>query len=172
MPPQRRRNSMRHPTWHYGWNGYYFITICTHQRQHIFTETAYKTIAETTWYRIPTFKSATSVKIDEFIVMPNHLHGILVIENGYAPDAPRPDKTISGTISAIIAAYKAAVAKKINHTRDKAEPIWQRGYYDRIIKSEAALNRTRQYIIRNPTMWQKKRNLLPKLLGKMTFHSH
>jgi len=162
---------MRHPQWHYGSAGFYFVTICTYQREYLFDTAEFKQIASHTWQRIPSFKSVTTIRLDEWVIMPNHLHGILVITDGYAPQAARPNKTISGTIGATIAAYKSAVAKQINCLRgSQGARIWQRGYYDRIVRNEKELHKIQVYIKNNPLRWQEDPNHLDNILAKMNHH--
>ncbi len=172
MTQKRRRNSLRHPAWNYGTAGYYFVTICTHNRYCLFDEADFRWIAESMWQKIPSFKSATTVRLDAWVVMPNHVHGIIVIVAGFSADMPRPNKTISGTLGALVGTYKAAVTRRINNQRNETgAKVWQRGYYDRIIRNERELNATRQYIANNPQRWAEDRDNLDRLLEKMTCHS-
>lgn len=167
----RRRNSLRHVGWNYAAAGFYFVTICTHQRRFLFDSADYRTIIEQQWQKIPATKSATTVRLDEWIVMPNHFHGILVILDGLPIDAPRPTKAISGSIGSLVGTFKSSATKRINNKFGKyGDSIWQRGYYDRVIRNERQLNATRQYIIDNPARWAKDRENLDRLLGKMTYH--
>ena len=171
MTQKRRRNSLRHPEWNYGAAGYYFVTICTHNRFCLFDSADFRQIAESMWQKIPSFKSATTVRLDEWIVMPNHIHGLIVIVAGFSVDMPRPDKTISGTLGSLVGTYKAAVTRRINNQRQTTgAKVWQRGYYDRIIRNERELNAVRHYIALNPQRWAEDRDNLDKLLEKMTYH--
>jgi putative transposase len=88
--------------------------------------------------------------MDESIVMPNHLHGIIVLESSI--DLPK-------SISEIIRGFKTFSAKAINKERGlRGIPVWQRSYYDRIIRNELELDRVRQYIINNPRNWDADKN--------------
>ena len=161
---KRRRNSLRHPGWHYGAAGYYFVTICTAGRECLFDSAEFRTIAETTLQKIPSFKSAATVRIDEWVVMPNHVHLILVIVDGVSAEAERPTNATSGTVGALIGKYKAAVTKRINTLRnDQGASVWQRGYYDHIIRNEQGLNSIRKYIHLNPSRWEQDRDNLERL---------
>ena len=167
----RRRNSLRHENWHYGAAGYYFVTICTYRRVCLFDSAEFKQIAAMMWQKIPSFKSATTVRLDEWIVMPNHVHGILIIIDGYSHADPRPTKTFSGTVGALVGTFKSSTTKRINTIRNTAGArIWQRGYYDRIIRNERELDAIRNYIVRNPERWAEDRDNLDALTNKMTFH--
>lgn len=167
----RRRNSLRHAGWNYAASGFYFVTICTHQRQCLFDHAEFRAIIEQQWQKIPAIKSATLVQLDEWVVMPNHVHGIIVIVDGLPIDAPRPTKTISGSIGTLVGTFKSSAAKRINNKiGEYGSPIWQRGYYDKIIRNERQLNAIRQYIIDNPTRWAEDRENLDYMLKEMTYH--
>ena len=103
--------------------------------------------------------------------MPNHIHAILVIVDGASDENPRPRKTESGTVGALVGTYKSTVTNRINHLRnDIGATVWQRGYYDRIIRNDDELNAIRDYIRRNPERWAEDRDNLDALLVKMTYH--
>ena len=168
---KHRRNSLRKGGWHYGAAGYYFVTICTHGRELLFDSAEFKQIVETVLESLPTFNSATTIELDESIVMPNHLHFILVIVDGFSAEAEAPSKTISGTIGAHVATLKSTATRRINNVRrSKGAKVWQRGYYDRIIRNERELHATREYIRNNPQRWQEDRDNLDALLEEMTYH--
>ena len=116
------------------------------------------------------------IELDEWVVMPNHLHGIIVIADnvgahGRAPlpdDAPcdvptstvftRPPKSLGS----LIAGFKSAVTKRINELRKTpGAPVWQRNYYEHIVRDENELNQIRQYIMDNPAKWETDRYYLP-----------
>ena len=179
MTKKQRRNSLRHSGWNYTATGYYFVTICTAGRVHLFDSAELKQIAETVWQKIPTFKSATIVRLDEWVVMPNHVHGIVVIVEGIAATSSgseqagiqRPEKAVSGSVGALVGAYKAAVTHRINNLQGtQGVKIWQRGYYDRVIRNDRKLAATREYIRDNPARWTEDRDNLDALLVKMTSH--
>ena len=77
-PQKHHRRSIRLKGWDYRTPGMYFVTICTHQRQNLFEDPVLKEVVEITWRLIPEQRHAKHVRLDEWIVMPNHLHGILV----------------------------------------------------------------------------------------------
>jgi REP element-mobilizing transposase RayT len=87
--------------------------------------------------------------LDEWIIMPNHLHGLLILSElcdvgaGHA----RPLQTIVGS-------FKSAAAKRINEIRGTpGTAVWQRNYYEHVVRDESALNRIREYIMANPARW-------------------
>lgn len=101
------------------------------------------------------------VALDEFTVMPNHVHGILWLqmdETGPAGRAPAKagfGKPAPGSLATIIGAFKATVTSRINALRilGKGE-VWHRGYSEHVIRDDASLNRIREYIMNNPCSWE------------------
>lgn len=104
------------------------------------------------------------VQLDAWVVMPDHFHGIIVITNDVATARRVPAKSrvpasttehfgkpVPGSVPTIIRSFKSAVTKGINEIRNTpGAPVWQKNYYERIIKNELSLNRVREYIIQNP----------------------
>jgi putative transposase len=146
----------------YGSHGLYFITICTHERLNYFG-TIKKTdsyalleaspIANTAneyWLQIP--QHFPFVEIDEFTIMPNHLHGILFFNK---PD--KEDYTInkfgtqSQNLASVIRGFKASLKRYAN--QNDIDFNWQKGYHDRIIRTDKELENVRSYIINNPANW-------------------
>ena len=168
MPPKvLHRRSLRLPGYDYSQGNAYFVTICTADRAPIFGQIvdgtmrfsdAGKIITEE-WLK--TARIRTYVELDQFIVMPNHFHGILLVdreEEGTARRAPTVQQfggPVSSSLPTIIRAFKSAVTNRINTLR--ASPnnkIWQRNYYEHVIRSEASLHRIREYILNNPQTWE------------------
>jgi len=92
--------------------------------------------------------------------MPNHIHSIIILVDGgrgtlqRAPTAEQFGKPTSDSIPTIVRLFKSATTKRINELRNTPGiPIWQRNYYEHIIRSEESLNRIRQYILDNPARW-------------------
>ena len=102
------------------------------------------------------------IQLDAFVVMPNHLHGILIItDEGYrALPKNRPikeqfGKPVPGSIPTVVRSFKSAVTKRINlMRRTKTPPIWQDNYYESIVRVQTGLDWVRQYIINNPRQWE------------------
>jgi len=175
-----RVESTRLQKWDYGWNGKYFITIVTKNRVHYFGEIdANKNmhlsesgkIAEKYWHEIPAH--FPFIILDEFIVMPNHIHGIVFIDKKrddgqndgrdkaclvststtilQSPGQKRFRNPGKNNISSIFGSYKSVVsnnAHKINPEFD-----WQSRFHDHIIRDDTELNRIRYYIRNNPKKW-------------------
>lgn len=154
----RRRNSLRHPDYDYAQQGVVFVTICTHGRQHLFGAVEHGSVVLSPaglltadhWRAIP--RRFSGVMIDVFVVMPDHVHGILF--TGTNPDAE------PATVGDVVRWFKASVhAGYRDGARRSGWPpydlhLWQRNYHDRIVRSGAELAVTRTYIEANPARWQ------------------
>ncbi|MCC6805359.1 MAG: transposase [Anaerolineae bacterium] len=141
----------------YTQQGAYFVTICTQLRECFFDIPAIRQTAEQSWIEIP--QHFSDVELDEWIVMPNHVHGILLLSGRReilnARSANNRFSTISPygrSLAVVIRAYKAAVSKFCRRAGN-TEFAWQSNYYEHIIRSETDLNRVRQYILDNPAKW-------------------
>lgn len=184
-PRRHHRRSIRLPGWDYRTAAAYFITICTHERECLFLDPAWRDIAEAVWENIP--RTSPRVVLDEWIVMPNHVHGILNLvdttDTQVAPFdwrhvAPLPvaePRTFAnvpaGSLGAIVRGYKAAVTRRINHQCGTiGQKCWQRGYYERIVRDDHESERIRIYIRQNPRRWAEDRDNLDGLLEHMTSH--
>ncbi len=163
-----RRKSIRLKHFDYSQPGAYFITICTHNKECLFGRiengemilNPAGEIVEQCWMEIPSH--FPSVQLDEFVIMPNHIHGILLITNenyivGVQNLEPlqqnRYQNIIPRSIGSIIRGFKIGVTKWCRQNLGIYK-IWQRNYYEHIIRSEDELNRIREYIINNPLQWQ------------------
>ena len=171
-PRKHQRRSIRLRGWDYRAAGYYFVTICTHERELLFEDGRFHDIAFHAWQNIPTQPHAQGVELDEHCIMPNHTHGIVVqtrdfVFPAYDPDVPH---LLSGSLGAVVGNYKSLVSRRINNVRHaRGSKVWQRGYYERIIRNERELNAVRQYIRDNPARWAEDRDNLDNLLAKMEF---
>ncbi|NCR55323.1 MAG: transposase [Microcystis aeruginosa L211-07] len=190
-PEKHHRRSIRLRNYDYSQPGAYFVTICTYQKQSWFGEIKNgqmylnqlgKIVADE-WLK--TCKIRPNFQLDEWVIMPNHFHGIVII-NDYsgddqslgagnrpldlgagnrpldlgARDAPLQQKPNS--LSSCIAGFKSAVTKRINLLRQNTDtPIWQRNYYESILRDEKYLAVVREYIINNPKNWPNDRDYLP-----------
>jgi len=214
-PDRHHRRSIRLPGYDYGTAGAYFVTICTYQHACLFGDVIdgmmelsdLGTRVAAAWRAIP--DKTPGVALDAWVVMPNHIHGIIVITApladigaGRAPGAinraPTDDQCIATDVAAasappvgaqfiapgahtsgahtsdtlaaashhldhplsapaigtIVRMFKARVTVGANRDADTAgTPIWQRNYYEHIIRGDAALDRIRRYIDANPARW-------------------
>ena len=173
-PAKHHRRSIRLKGYDYTQAGAYFVTICTQDRMCLFGEiTEGKMrlndageIVVWTWHDLPNHIS--NVQLDAFVVMPNHVHGIIVITDPVvvvgagsepaptepAPTEPAPTPRMHG-LPEIVRQFKTFSARRINDLRGTpGTPVWQRNYYEHIIRDEGSLNRIREYILNNPSRWE------------------
>jgi REP element-mobilizing transposase RayT len=170
---ERRRRTIRLREYDYSSPGAYFVTICSSERRTVFDSREMCSMLEETWRRIADhFPNALT---DEFVVMPNHVHGIVWIVEGDVSDerslagprgvgaqhaAPLPGHGVRpfvqpGSLGAIVRSFKAAVVRRINLAMGMpGARIWQRNYYERVVRDEKELQRAREYIALNPLKWQ------------------
>lgn len=167
-PPRR---SIRLKGYDYTRPGAYFVTISTHQGKPLFGDVAdgvmmlneYGGIVRACWEAIP--EHFPDVETDAFVVMPNHVHGVIVIHEhsvrarhartgaACCPRTERPG-VAAGSLGAIVRSFKSACTKHINAMRGTpGAPVWHRNYYERVIRNERELNAIRQYILDNPARW-------------------
>ena len=172
-PEHRNRRSIRLPTHDYASPGAYFVTICTARRECLFGEvvegevrlSAIGAIVNDCWTEIQSH--VTNVETDAFVVMPNHVHGILVIHDGRTdrrgvqlnaptrPDAPTPANGPTSPrngLPVIVRTFKAAVTTLCRRL-GQIDDVWQRNYYERIVRDDEELDRVRAYIRENPARW-------------------
>jgi len=156
----------------YSSGGCYFVTICMQNRKHFFGQVVEEEIrlsklgkiAKDYWLEIP--KHFLCVELDQYVVMPNHVHGIVVIHSNrrnapwHVPTGIQP--LVKNSLSSIINHYKGAV-KRFCNKNDLEYFSWQLRYYDHIVRNDEDLNRIREYIIHNPLKWAFDRNNLENL---------
>ncbi len=160
-PNIHNRRSIRLPEYDYSQDGWYFITICTQSQKCLFGKFAngqiqlyeYGRIVDKCWRWLS--QQYDYVHLDEYVVMPNHLHGIIIIRRGDSRIALTRNTQKCKPLSRLIGAFKTVSTKQINLIRKTpAGKLWQRNYYEHIIRNEEELNRIRQYIADNPANWQ------------------
>lgn len=173
------RKSIRLKGYDYSREGLYFLTLITKNRQHYFGEIVagemylnmYGQIAQEEWRNTPNIRPNTS--LGAFIIMPDHMHGIIQIDEQVASNAKEKSsfESPSQTIGAIVRGYKGATTKRIKNINrqygedginipantsplDLTQSIWQRDYYDIIVRDEKAYANITNYILNNPQKWQ------------------
>ena len=173
-PEIHHRRSIRLKGYDYTRAGAYFITICVKDKYCLFGKimngkmklNELGQVTETCWIEIPNHFPNTN--LDEFVIMPNHVHGIIVLRDTvgerhavhlrYGDQSKKIEqfgKPVPSSIPTIIRSFKSAVTRHINILRQSpGTPVWQRDYYEHIIRNETALNQIRQYIIHNPFRWK------------------
>jgi len=169
---KQHRKSIRLPGYDYSTPGAYFITICTDFLRILFgnvTNThmqlnALGTNAHNCWDEMP--NHYPEVKLEVFQIMPNHMHGILIIgEPDIAEEKPRQvfKRHALGTI---LGSYKSAVTNQIHSlSGNEHTVVWEANYYEHIIRDDESLQRIREYIINNPLKWHLDR-YNPERTGK------
>jgi len=183
-PQIHHRRSIRLKGYDYGQLGVYFITLCTHNKECWFGEirdsqmclNQLGKIVTQEWLRTPEIRP--EIALDEWIVMPNHLHGIIIITNPNpsphpanpvgahrrAPSshhvsnpqrAPSQFRRYSNSLPSIIAGFKSVTTKRINILRETPRiPLWQRNYYESVVCDTEHLEHVRNYIRANPSCWK------------------
>jgi len=197
-PEIHHRQSIRLRDYNYSRAGAYFVTVCVFERECLFGELvdgemrlneAGRMVREC-WDGIP--DHFPHVELDAFIIMPNHLHGIFVLNDDASivgarhasPDFPvqmaATDRATHAratharathasplrgpgpeprSIGAMVGSFKSAVTKRINQSRNTpGAPVWQRNYYERVIRGERELDGIRRYIVDNPAKWAEDEN--------------
>ena len=168
--------SARAQWWDYGRDAAYFITICTANREHFFGQISngkmqlspIGVIADMCWFDIK--HHAKHIELGAFVVMPNHIHGILILDGNNRPEKKsqpmhenegktRFQNQGKNTISAIVGSYKSAVSK---HARRLGfEFAWQPRFHDHIIRDEPAFQQISNYVLQNPLKWQEDTFYVP-----------
>ncbi|MBH8552766.1 transposase [Nostocaceae cyanobacterium CENA357] len=172
-PQKHHRHSIRLKGYDYTEPGAYFITICTKARQCLFGNVvkgemqlnSLGYIAFNCWQTIP--DHFPHIELDTFVVMPNHLHGILIMtENPVGArhclalnqhiehNTEKFGKPVRGSMSTVIGSYKSVVSKRINIIwQTKGQSIWQRNFYEHICREQKSIDNIREYILNNPQRW-------------------
>ncbi|MEO5929570.1 MAG: transposase [Candidatus Kapaibacterium sp.] len=182
-PARHHRRSIRLKGYDYSREGAYFVTTGTYNRQCLFGEIRDRimllndcgVLVQSIWNGLP--EHYPHLQLDAFIIMPDHIHGIILLMDdddtvniktvesvrsvesvesvgaGFKPALP-PTKTKRHALSEIIRAFKTFSARAINNSRGiTGFRVWERNYYEHIIRNEQSLNRIRRYIERNPEKW-------------------
>ncbi|QXE90699.1 transposase [Geomonas subterranea] len=168
-PHLHHRRSVRLEGFDYSQNGAYFVTVCAHERQTLFGRLvagdAGVTVelseagaaAQSCWLEIP--RHFPLVTLDAFIVMPDHLHGILFLSGheqssgrvrGANDYSPLQGNGTSLTVGSVVRGFKIGVTKWFKENQPCADKVWQRSYYEHVIRNDNELDLARQYILENP----------------------
>ena len=166
-PDRPNRRSIRLPGYDYTSPGYYFVTLCTSGRFCMFGDVVDDVvvlndlgrIAEEEWQASTGLRK--EIELDRYVVMPNHLHGLVFFrsqnplpEEGADPAAQPCQRRPRRSLGSFIAGFKSAVTRRINRRRSSAGGrVWQRNYWEHVVRSERALDAIRRYIDNNPARW-------------------
>ncbi len=164
-PDKHKRHSIRLNGYDYSRQNAYFLTICAYDRESIFGDVVegkmdlnrYGQAVLDCWLEIP--EHSKGVELDAFVVMPDHIHGIILMgpvgARHAVPSEEQFGKPISGSFPTVVRSFKSGSAKCINSLRDTPGfPVWQRNYYERVIRDEAEYGRILEYIELNPPNWK------------------
>ena len=169
-PNRHNRRSIRLPKREYVQPGAYFVTICTKDRMCNFGDvingvmvlSEWGAVVQERWQALPLHHP--NVSLDVFVVMPNHLHGIVVISDGIdmsgraqqaAPLHHEGMHILPGSLNAIIRSFKASVTARIRKMiGNPFIQIWQRNYHEHVIRESSSIDRIRDYFIGNPGRWE------------------
>jgi putative transposase len=188
---KHKRKSSRLSEYNYSFPNWYYITICTHERRNLFGKinndkmilNKFGNVVEEEWIRTKEIRK--NVDLDYYVIMPNHLHGIIIIEqsieknNFQSPShttknvgatrwvaqnkedraiqriAPTKQTLIPNSLGSIIGQFKSKVTKRLRELSGNPDlKIWQRNYYEHIIRNEIDLQNIRKYITLNPLKWE------------------
>ena len=157
------RRSVRLAHYDYSESGHYFFTLCTVGHKSILGHVVgYKMQCSRAgdavfeiWDSPP--KHFPVIELDAFVVMPNHVHGILFLRPPAAAGAASSAPTNPVTLGRILRVFKSLSAAAVNRTLHRTGSVWQRNYFDHIIRSPKDLDAVRSYIIQNPAQWQNDR---------------
>jgi putative transposase len=159
-PHHRRLTRLKE--YDYSQSGGYFITICTQNRSCLFGEidndkmmvNQYGEVVQISWNELPDHYN--NVELDVFVIMPNHIHGIIFLKDVGAGLKPAPTGLVNKPYSLpeIIRGFKTFSARNLNKLRTMpGAPVWQRNYYEHVIRRDESLDKIREYIITNPLRW-------------------
>lgn len=177
----KNRQSIRLKNYDYSQSGLYFVTICTENRENVFGEIVdgkmvlnnVGNMIEKWWNKIP--ERFDTVELDKFQIMPNHIHTIIhIVGAGFMPARNKRATTMvrattrvaptTVVLGDIIGAFKSlttheyVMGVKNNGWKPFDKRLWQRNYYENIIRTENDLNKIREYIKTNPQIWYRDRN--------------
>ena len=177
--PQRKRLRLRGCD--YAFPGVFFVTICSAGKRSIFGSIREGKMAVSVagamvraeWIALP--KRFARLVLDEFVIMPNHLHGVLGFvgfaggarptgrlraaaelsstEGATPAGGASPSPTFTFTLPGVIGAFKSISTIKVNRLLGRSGPLWQRSYYEHIVRTGDDLGKIRRYIFENPLMW-------------------
>jgi putative transposase len=163
------------PYFNYAEPNAYFVTTCTAGRRCLFGTIVDSMIqlneighiVEEEWFR--TTEIRREIILDAFVIMPNHLHGIVTIASVSSSGGDRRSPLQESgptprSLSSFVGGFKAAVTKRINGPQKSPASIWQRNYYEHVIRNEKSLEAIRSYIMSNPANWAHDRNN-PQFVG-------
>ncbi|KAA0891449.1 transposase [Oryzomonas rubra] len=171
-PDIHHRRSIRLRDYDYTSAGAYFVTICTQGKECLFgridgevmVANDAERLVESVWYSLPERFSGT--ELDAFVIMPNHVHFIVFLVGAtLAPPLTKDGGTSKGaasstpTLGSVVRAFKSISAIEVNRVLGRqGQPLWQRNYYERVVRDDGELRGFREYIQHNPACWSEDEN--------------
>jgi putative transposase len=169
-PDRHHRRSIRLATWDYATPAAYFVTICLNDPEATLGEIIHDQMILSPFGRVVAdawrwlAERYPYIELDESVVMPTHLHGIIVIQE----QDPAAEPIKIKPLGSLVGAFKTVSTKQINLLRETPKArFWQRGYYDRVIRGPRELDAIRRYIRNNPARWAADRENLDELVARM-----
>ena len=160
-----RRRSIRLQGYDYRVVNAYFVTICVEQRRRMFGDVADSQVrlshvgevVDECWQAIP--QHFPHAALDLHVVMPDHLHGLLIIETDARSAVGKQSalRAGPGSLPVIVRHFKAAVTRTARQRGLLFGALWQRNYYEHVVRNDADLARVRKYIVDNPLAWEDAR---------------
>ncbi|MCD6499128.1 MAG: transposase [Deltaproteobacteria bacterium] len=162
MEKKHERRVMRLAGYDYGRAGAYFVTICTHEHRCLFGRIVDGTmvlndagrVVEKVWDDLP--RHYARMETDAFVIMPNHVHGIIVLAPDESSSAAGAEGAMNRapTLGNVVRGFKGRVTIGINRMSNiSVVRVWQRNYYEHVVRNEKDLDRIREYIMGNPGRW-------------------
>lgn len=153
------RKHNRYSVYDYSTDGYYFVTICADQKRHIFgkvdgTQVILSDLGKVIYGQIEELSQYTSIAVRSYIIMPNHLHMLIQIKNDGMPKKMSLPDLMRRLKSKVWVEFSKTEAYKRNE--NEYSSIWQRSYWDNIVRKEEDLILIDEYIRRNPEFWNKE----------------
>jgi putative transposase len=178
-PSKHHRRSIRLRQYDYAWPGAYFVTLCVREKECVLGDivdgemqlSEIGRIVRDVWDSLPA--RYPNIELDSFVIMPNHMHGIIVIVGGVgaiheSPLRDSPQQRRNMLLPKIMGYFKMNTAKRINALRGTpGVPFWQRNYWEHVIRDDSDSNRIRQYIENNLWCWHEDQ-LNPSVLPRPT----
>ncbi len=162
--PAGHRRSIRLPGFDYSQAGVCFVTICAFERRCLFGRmrddavdlSAIGRIVQACWLKLP--QRFAHAELDAYVVMPNHLHGILLLQRTPRREAGHAEafqKPVAGSLPTIIRSFKAEVSVQVKQAGvQPSHPVWQRNYFERVLRNGKEYSAAARYILENPARWR------------------
>ncbi len=154
----KNRKKIRLPDYNYSSCGGYFVTICTKNKRYLFGDiidgcielSKIGIIIKDCWLNIP--KHFEEVLLDEYVIMPNHIHGIIFIHKGIQEDSG--EKRSAQRLFNLIGSFKSVCTKFVNKNISGNNFMWQKSFYEHVIRNDQDLYKIQEYIVNNPLQWE------------------